>query len=69
MNIEEKIKEWKEGAVLGNKVWCEIHGDEDYYIEPLHKDLNGKLFQDIIAKCGSIICTLSSNEKEESEGK
>lgn len=44
---------------LGNRVWCEIHGDEEYFIEKLHPDLKGKMYADLVAKCGFIICTFS----------
>lgn len=45
------------------QVYCELHGMEDYFIEKFHPDCNGKMFADLVAKCGLIICTFGKQDE------
>ena len=68
------IEDAKEKEVMGllPKVYCELCGVSDYFIEKPHPDSNGKgQFADMVCKkCGLIIATFHSqftklaNEKE-----
>lgn len=42
------------------KIYCELCGDNEYFIEKPHKDLKGKIFADLVcAKCKLVIATFS----------
>lgn len=55
----------KKGRNLLDRIYCEIHGVEEYFVEEPHPDCNGKgLYADLFAKCGFIVATFHDSKNQ-----
>ena len=48
---------------LLDRIYCELHGPEEYRIENPHPDAKGRgEYADLVAKCGFIVATFHSSK-------